>query len=57
MDNDELSRLAQKRARMVMSFLIAKGPLEAKRLFLVEPQLVSPDSGVPVDHQVEIKIK
>ncbi|MCK5914626.1 MAG: DUF748 domain-containing protein, partial [Deltaproteobacteria bacterium] len=57
--DDELLTLARKRARAVMSFLVAKGPLEAKRLFLVAPQLLSADGAAATGKglQVEIKIK
>jgi len=58
-DDDELLGLARQRAQIVMTFLKAKGPLEAKRLFLVAPQLLSVEAGAAGDkgQQVEIKIK
>ena len=58
-NDDELSALATRRARAVMDFLIEKGPIEAKRLFLVAPQIVASvsDSEVEKGTQVEIKIK
>ncbi len=58
-DDDELLRLARQRAQVVMTFLTAKGPLEAKRLFLVTPQLLPAEAGAAGDkgRQVEIKIK
>ena len=57
--DDDLLELAQKRARTVMSFLIDKGPLKAKRLFLVAPQIVSVNAGKDsaAKELVEIKIK
>ncbi len=57
--DDELSALATRRARAVMDFLIEKGPVEAKRLFLVAPQTVTAVSGSDAEKgtQVEIKIK
>jgi hypothetical protein len=58
-NDDELSALATRRARAVMGFLIEKGPIEAKRLFLVAPQIVASVSGSDAEKgtQVEIKIK
>ncbi len=53
--DDELLDLAAKRARTVMNFLLEKGSLEAKRLFLVTPQIVS--AGAAKGNQVELKIK
>ena len=38
-----------------MNFLLEKGSLEAKRLFLVAPQIVS--AGAAKGNQVELKIK
>ncbi len=58
-NDDELSALATRRARSVMDFLIEKGPVEAKRLFLVAPQIIASVSGSDAEKgtQVEIKIK
>lgn len=57
--DDELSALATRRARTVMDFLIEKGPVAAKRLFLTAPQIVKSGSGNDTEKgtQVEIKIK
>ncbi len=57
--DDELLALARNRAQTVMSFLSTKGPLEAKRLFLVAPELVTEASVADGarGRQVEIKIK
>ncbi len=57
--DDELLELATRRARAVMESLIEKGPVEAKRLFLVAPRIVTSVSsgGVKKGTQVEIKIK
>ena len=58
-DDDELLGLARQRAQLVMDFLAAKGPVEAKRLFLVAPRLLPAATGTDGDKglQVEIKIK
>ncbi len=56
--DDELVLLARNRARQVMAYLSAKGPVEAQRLFLVDPQLVQDDPvAAEKARQVEMKIK
>ncbi|NPA25191.1 MAG: DUF748 domain-containing protein, partial [Deltaproteobacteria bacterium] len=53
--DDELKALARQRAQVVLQYLVAKGPVAAERLFLVEPQLVDGDG--PESRRVEMKIK
>jgi hypothetical protein len=53
--DDDLVVLARQRARAVMQYLTEKGPVEANRLFLVNPQLA--DGGDAAGRRVELKIK
>lgn len=55
--DNELLSLAKKRSQTVMDFLIEKGPLEPKRLFLVAPQIIAAGTDSNPGNQVEIKIK
>ncbi len=55
--DDELVLLARNRARQVMVYLIATGPVEAQRLFLVDPQVIQHDPASEKARQVEMKIK
>ena len=55
--DDELVLLARNRARQVMAHLTAKGPVEAQRLFLVDPQVIQHDPASEKSRQVEMKIK
>ncbi|MCD6535135.1 MAG: DUF748 domain-containing protein [Deltaproteobacteria bacterium] len=56
--DDELVLLARNRARSVMAYLTAKGPVEAQRLFLVDPQIMQNDpAAAEKARQVEMKIQ
>ncbi|MEA3348812.1 MAG: hypothetical protein U9Q39_07130, partial [Pseudomonadota bacterium] len=56
--DDELVLLASNRARQVMAYITAKGPVEAQRLFLVDPQVMETDpAAVDKARQVEMKIQ
>ena len=56
--DDELLQLARNRARQVMAYIAAKGPVEAQRLFLVDPQVMETDpTAVDKARQVEMKIQ
>ena len=54
--DQELLTLARHRAEKVLAFLVEKGPIESKRLFLLEPP--APAAGSDQDQsRVEMKIK
>ncbi|HDS17242.1 MAG TPA: DUF748 domain-containing protein [Proteobacteria bacterium] len=53
----DLLLLAQHRARAVMSYLAERGPVENRRLFLLEPQLPAAEAETVAGREVEIKIK
>ena len=56
--DDELVLLARNRARQVMAYIAAKGPVEAQRLFLVDPQIIQNDpAAADKARQVEMKIQ
>ena len=51
---DELRLLAIQRANGVKSFLVSAGPVEAERLFIIEPEISAEESTTP---RVEMTIK
>ena len=56
--DDELVLLARNRSRQVMAYLAEKGPVEAQRLFLVDPQIMQNDpAAAEKARQVEMKIQ
>jgi hypothetical protein len=56
--DEELRLLAVERARVVKDLLVAAGPVEAERVFLVEPKRLPPERKEKVrDSRVDFLLK